>query len=160
MIAKDHGKHLRFPFAGRDILVSATGRNAGKGIGAGDVAPMYGAGGTMQSDHVKVLDRHDSTGNRFYDVIDFSSLAWDTVNSIMLTLGISDARGFLDRRFYGATGGGTRPKLGAAPGSGNPDWSHWRAVVFSRRRWLSASSGSGLAMRGGWPTTSTCIRPA
>lgn len=102
------------------------------GTGAGDVAPIHGSGGTMRGDHVRVEDRADSTGNRFFDAIDFSSLAWKSINSITLTLGISDARDrvigipYEDWRVFGSTNGGTsvadRTQMGNRLGSGDT-WS-------------------------------------
>ena len=36
------------------------------GTQPGYVSPVWGSGGTMDADYVTVLDKADSTGNRFY----------------------------------------------------------------------------------------------
>ncbi len=80
----------------------------------GAVTPIYGSGGTMAADHVSVIDRNDTTGNRFFDKFNFGALVSGTVNSIKLTLHYSLAPhttsfGFSkeDWRVYGTTNGGT-----------------------------------------------------
>ncbi len=81
------------------------------GTGPGQVAPIYGGVGTTASDYVRVLDRLDSGGNRFYDEISFSG--FDTINSVTLTLDFADAGpsgNFISGELwsvYGTRNGGT-----------------------------------------------------
>lgn len=80
------------------------------GKNAGHVAPIYGKGGTMAADHVKVLDKHDTTGNRFYHEISFGDLVYDSISSLTLTLKVADASyKWLseDWRVFGSNNGGT-----------------------------------------------------
>ena len=79
-------------------------------------APIYGSGGTMAADHVKVLDTYDSAGNRFYDELDFTSLTGSTINSLTLTLQFADAPyqpfiigSWQEWIVFGTTNGGTNP---------------------------------------------------
>lgn len=80
------------------------------GTNAGHVAPIYGKGGTMAPSYVTVLDKNDSTGNRFYHEISFGDLVYETVSSLTLTLKVADAayKFFIeDWRVFGSKNGGT-----------------------------------------------------
>ena len=103
------------------------------GTDAGHVAPIYGKGGTVAADYVTVLDRNDSTGNRFYHEISFGDLVYETISSLTVKLKVADAaykKGFLglpaeEWFVYGSKNGGTnqpdRDTLGSKL-NGN-DWS-------------------------------------
>lgn len=67
----------------------------------------------MHADYVKVIDRDDSDGNRFYDLFDFSDLVYDTITSMTFSLTYSHAPqtwfiwALEDWRVYLSTDGGT-----------------------------------------------------
>ncbi|WP_306753296.1 VPLPA-CTERM sorting domain-containing protein [Paracoccus actinidiae] len=101
------------------------------GKNAGHVEPVYGKGG-LADNYVTVLDRLDTTGNRFYHEISFGDLVYETISSLTLTLKVADAAyrsawifPVEDWRVYGSNNGGTNEQDRSELGSkitGN-DWS-------------------------------------
>lgn len=94
------------------------------GTQPGYVSPVWGSGGTMGADYVTVLDKADSTGNRFYHEISFADLVYDSISSLTLAFKVAEApytnfMGFAaeDWRVYGSTNGKTsvadRAQLGS-----------------------------------------------
>ncbi len=122
-------------------------------------APVRGGGGTMAPNHVTVIAAPDTSGNRFYDEIDFDTAAFGAIQSLTLTLSIARAGDSgEDWRVYGSHNGGTGAADQVQLGTSLRNGSSWTVTLTSGAVFDQAVAAGrfgfwfgDLARPGRWP---------